>query len=285
VPRNFLFESSFVLSILALALSQAHAEPLLIKGGQFMMGSNEGMPHERPIHKKSVASFKLDISPVTVQQFGAWVRKTNYQTDADRYGNSLVFDMDAGRWLLVDGAHWQSPLGPEGAIAQSDHPVTQVSWNDANQYCNAFSGRLPTEAEYEYAGKGAGIYDTPVYSFGDAVVRDGDFLINIYTGEFPFRNTNEDGYLYTAPVGETGITPLGLTDMAGNVWEWTSDWYGPYLASNPPQKEKALRTGSFLCDKDVCAGYRTTGRTHSTPDSSLAHSGFRCAYDVEVVAN
>lgn len=280
-----MLRSILTLSYLLLTLGNAYAAPLLIKGGEFMMGSNEGMPHERPVHNKSVATFKLDISPVTVQQFSDWVSKTHYQTEAERYGNALVFIMDSGRWLLVDGADWQHPLGPDGALASDNHPVTQVSWNDANQYCTAIGGRLPTEAEYEYAGKGAGIYDTPVYSFGDAVAKDGDFLINIYTGEFPFHNTNEDGYLYTAPVGETGITPLGLTDMAGNVWEWTSDWYGPYLASNPPQKEKALRTGSFLCDKDVCAGYRTTGRTHSTPDTSLAHTGFRCAYDVEVAAN
>ncbi|MFT7689138.1 MAG: sulfatase modifying factor 1, partial [Candidatus Azotimanducaceae bacterium] len=84
---------------------------------------------------------------------------------------------------------------------------------------------------------------------------------------------------YTSPIGETGLTQLGFTDMAGNVWEWTSDWYGPYLKDSP-KLEKSLRGGSFLCDKDVCHGYTTTGRTHSTPESSLVHSGFRCAYDL-----
>ena len=264
----------------ALAFS-ASATPLLIPGGEFLMGSNQGMAHERPQHKKHVSTFKLDISPVTVGAFSSWLARHDYTTEADRFGNSMVFDMDTGRWIMVDGANWQFPLGPEQPKAVSNHPVTQVSWNDANQYCESQGGRLPSEAEFEYAAKGAGQYGTPVYAFGDSVGKDGDFLINIYTGEFPFRNDGADGYLYTAPVGETGVTPLGLTDMAGNVWEWTNDWYGPYLKQPVLKKEKALRGGSFLCDGDVCHGYRTTGRTHSTPDSSLMHTGFRCAYSVD----
>jgi len=255
------------------------AEPLLIPGGTFSMGSNKGMADERPVHEVSVASFKLDISPVSVGAFDAWLTHSHYETQAETFGNSAVFDMDSGRWNMVTGANWQYPMGPGQEKAPNDHPVTQVSWHDATQYCEAVGGRLPQEAEFEYAAKGAGQYGNPVYAFGDEIKKDGDFLVNVYNGQFPFKNTGADGYLYTAPIGKTGITPLGLTDMAGNVWEWTADWYGPYNGT-PTKTEKTLRGGSFLCDQEVCHGYRTTGRTHSTPESSLVHTGFRCAYDV-----
>lgn len=259
--------------------SHAAADSILVPGGTFMMGSDQGKKDELPIHEVEVASFKLDRSPVSVREFSAWIEQTDFVTEADRFGNSAVFDMRNGRWDLVSGANWQKPFGPQGPTAPLNHPVTQVSWNDATRYCSDHEGRLPTEAEYEYAAKGAGQYESPVYAFGNKEVKDGDFLVNAYNGKFPFRNTGEDGYLYTAPIGETGITPLGFTDLAGNVWEWTASWYGPYTAESERQ-EKALRGGSFLCDKHVCHGYRTTGRTHSTPDSSLIHTGFRCAYDV-----
>jgi sulfatase modifying factor 1 len=260
-------------------MASASAGPLLIPGGTFLMGSNAGMPHERPIHKVSVETFKLDISPVSVGTFEAWLDKSEYKTEAEKFGNSAVFDMDTGRWNMVADANWQYPMGPDGQKAPADHPVTHVSWHDATQYCKAAGGRLPKEAEFEYAAKGAGQYGNPIYAFGDKIMRDGDFLVNVYTGNFPFRNTGADGYLYTAPIGKTGITPLGLTDMAGNVWEWSDDWFGPYKGISD-KTEKALRGGSFLCDQEVCHGYRTSGRTHSTPDSSIAHTGFRCAYDL-----
>ena len=258
--------------------TSASAESILVPGGTFLMGSSKGPKDEQPVIEVQVASFRLDKSPVSVGRFGEWVKATGFETEADRYGNSAVFDMRTGRWNMVNQANWQKPFGSNGPTAPDNHPVTQVSWNDAVAYCSSKDGRLPTEAEYEYAAKGAGQYGDPVYSFGDKVARDGDFLVNIYTGEFPFRNTGEDGYFYTAPIGKTGITPLGFTDMAGNVWEWTASWYGTY-GQTPAKTEKALRGGSFLCDEDVCHGYRTTGRTHSTPDSSLIHTGFRCAYD------
>ncbi|MFT7137600.1 MAG: sulfatase modifying factor 1 [Candidatus Azotimanducaceae bacterium] len=271
-----------MLSALIVTVS-ANAAALLIPGGTFQMGSNNGMPHERPVHEVKVTSFKLDISPVSVGTFEVWLARSGYKTEADKFGNSAVFDMDTGQWNMVTDANWQYPMGPDQEKAQANHPVTQVSWHDAKQYCEAAGGRLPKEAEFEYAAKGAGQYGNPVYAFGDKIVKDGDFLVNVYNGKFPFKNTGADGYLYTAPIGKTGITPLGLTDMAGNVWEWTNDWYGPYTGTSDgtsAKTEKALRGGSFLCDQEVCHGYRTTGRTHSTPDSSLVHTGFRCAYDV-----
>jgi sulfatase modifying factor 1 len=271
--------STLIMLWASVVMASVSADPLLIPSGTFLMGSDKGMPHERPIHEVSVETFKLDISPVSVGTFEAWLDKSGYKTEAEKFGNSAVFDMDTGRWNMVADANWQYPMGPDGQKAHADHPVTHVSWHDANQYCEAAGGRLPKEAEFEYAAKGAGQYGNPVYAFGDKVVRDGDFLVNVYNGNFPFKNTGADGYLYTAPIGKTGITPLGLTDMAGNVWEWSDDWFGPYNGISD-KTEKALRGGSFLCDQEVCHGYRTSGRTHSTPDSSLVHTGFRCAYDL-----
>ncbi|MCB1693379.1 MAG: formylglycine-generating enzyme family protein [Pseudomonadales bacterium] len=245
------------------------------------MGSNVGMPDERPAHIVRVETFRLDRSPVTVGDFARFAKETGYSTSAEKFGNSGVFDMHRGEWRMVDGANWRHPLGKDASSAPNDHPVTQVSWFDADTYCRHAGGRLPTEAEFEYAAKGAGQYGNPVYAFGEHVTHDGEFLVNIFTGHFPFENDGADGYTYTAPVGKTGITPLGLTDMAGNVWEWSNDWYRPYVSSRASHEEKSLRGGSFLCDEKVCHGYRTTARSHASPETSLVHVGFRCAYDLK----
>lgn len=281
---------SMVLVTNSAAYEPATTPRVQIPGGEFMMGSNKGMAHEMPVHQVAVESFYLSTFPVSVAQFAEFVSATGYTTTAEGYGNSAVFDMSRGRWGLIEGATWHHPLGPHSGPAPLNHPVTQVSWYDAIAYCQADGGRLPTEAEFEYAAKGAGQYGNPVYAFGDAVIKDGEFLINIFIGEFPLNNVAADGYLYTAPIGKTGITPLGLTDMAGNVWEWSADWYGRYSTQSTQAQlaaakapEKSQRGGSFLCDEDVCSGYRTAGRAHSTPDTSLMHVGFRCAYDEQAM--
>lgn len=268
--------------LLVLPFSSA-ADTILIGGGKLEMGSEAGGPDERPIVTRDVAPFHLDRSPVTVGEFAEFVKSSGHVTTAEELGDSGVFHMETGRWSLVPGADFRHPLGPDGGLAALDHPVTHVSWFDAAAYCEAADGRLPTEAEFEFAAKAGSDDGNPVYAFGDALKRDGEFLVNVYTGFFPVRNTAEDGYTYTAPVGKTGITPLGLTDMAGNVWEWSADWYLPYgdRVAGVEATEKAQRGGSFLCDKDYCRGYRTSARSHSTPDSSLIHVGFRCAYDAD----
>jgi len=248
-------------------------EKVLLPAGEFTMGSENGMPNERPVRKLRLNSFYLDQSPVSVAEYKRFAATSHHVSSAEKFGNSAVFDMASGRWLMIAGATWQHPQGPLKTAAPTDHPVTQVSWFDALKYCTASNGRLPTEAEFEYAAKSAGRYGNPVYAFGDTVVKDGDFLVNIYTGKFPLQNTGADGYMLTAPIGKTGITPLGLTDMAGNVWEWSADWY------DDKKNERTLRGGSFLCDEDVCHGYRTSARSQSTPETSLMHVGFRCAYD------
>lgn len=252
-----------------------------IKAGSFTMGNVNGPRDERPARQLDMAAFRLDKSPVTVREFAAFVEATGHRTTAEELGDSAVFDMEQGGWSLVAGTTFRHPLGPEQAPANPDHPVTHVSWFDARAYCEHEGRRLPTEAEFEYAAKSGTPNGNAVYAFGDKIARDGDFLINIYTGKFPFRNTGADGYVYTAPVGATGITPLGLTDMAGNVWEWSEDWYMPYGANadDAEPTEKTQRGGSFLCHESYCHGYRTTARAHSTPDTSAVHVGFRCARD------
>jgi len=265
-----------------LSVTTSGSDRVPIEGGAFRMGTTDGGRDERPVRDVRVESFLLDRSPVTVRQFADFVKATGYVTTAEELGDSAVFDMDTGRWSLEQGADFRRPRGSDGPLAKLDHPVTHVSWFDATAYCEHADARLPTEAEFEYAAKSGTPNGNAIYAFGDSLARDGDFLVNVYTGFFPFRNTGEDGYLYAAPVGETGITPLGLTDMAGNVWEWSADWYLPYggapALSRPT--EKSQRGGSFLCDKDYCRGYRTLARSHSTPETGAIRVGFRCAKDL-----
>ena len=165
-----------------------------------------------------------------------------------------------------------------------DHPVVHVSWNDAVAYATWADKRLPTEVEWEHAARGARDNRRP-YAWGDSLAEDGAYKANTWQGIFPVRNTVEDGYLYTSPVGAFGETPLGLTDMGGNVWEWTQNWFRPYADRNEPfsptvQSEKAQRGGSFLCEPGWCHGYRVSARSHSTPETSLFHVGFRCVMDI-----
>ncbi|MFK7912297.1 MAG: formylglycine-generating enzyme family protein [Pseudomonadales bacterium] len=263
---------------------------ITLPAGTFTMGSTDGSDDEQPVLPIRIETFALDRSPVTVAQFRQFVLRTGHATTAEKFGDSAVFFMERGRWQMVSGAQWRYPMGPDEAAAQPDHPVTQVSWSDAQAYCQAQDKRLVTEAEWEYAARNASS-SAARYGFGDQIVRDGVFLANVFSGRFPFANDGADGYRYTSPVGAYGTTPLGLTDMAGNVWEWVADWYAPYskralalAAEGGAFSEKVQRGGSFLCAAEVCHGYRTTARGHSTPDSSHVHVGFRCARDLAASA-
>jgi sulfatase modifying factor 1 len=167
--------------------------------------------------------------------------------------------------------------------------VTQVSWHDAVAYCAWAGKRLPTEVEWEHAARN-GRNGGPQYAWGDALVVAGRYMANTWQGHFPDRNTVDDGYLYTSPVGTFGKTPSGLTDMGGNVWQWCDDWFRPYAARDTPfeptaESEKVLRGGSFLCDPKVCHGFRVSARGHSTAETGLLHVGFRCAKSNETVAS
>ena len=267
------------------APAAAPAGMVYFAGGRTRIGSDDGPSAERPAFWADVAPFLLDVHPVTVADFRRFAEATGYVTQSERLGSSGVFDVATGTWSLVDGASWRRPLGPSAAPAPDDHPVTQVSWNDAVAYCRSLGKRLPAEVEWEHAarnGRNAG----PTYAWGDALVVDGRYMANTWQGEFPHRNTVADGWLYTSPVGKFGKTPSGLTDMGGNVWQWCDDWYRPYALRARPftadtESAKVIRGGSFLCDPKVCHGFRVSARGHSTPETGLMHVGFRCARDAE----
>lgn len=200
-----------------------------------------------------------------------------------------VLDERQGAWVAVRGATWRQPTGPNEPAAKGDHPVTQVSWNDAKAFCAAYGMRLPTEFEWERAARTGQTPDGHVFKTDEPITRNGHYLINAWQGIFPLLNTGADGYRTTSPVGAFGTAPSGLTDMAGNVWEWTSSWYVPYGAprSQPTdgQGERVSRGGSFLCSPKFCQGYRASARNHATPDTSLENIGFRCVADPEHTTN
>jgi formylglycine-generating enzyme len=271
------------------ALLVARPEPVApppgmvhVPGGTTRIGDDR-MPGEGPTFEAEVAPFYLDRHPVTVAQFAAFVAATGFVTEAERLHSGGVLDPDTHAWRLVDGATWRRPQGPDRPPAPADHPVTQVSWNDAAAYAAWAEKRLPSEVEWEHAARGARNSREP-YAWGRSLIEGGRYRANIWQGSFPARNTGEDGFVTTSPVGAFGATELGLTDMGGNVWEWTADWYRGYAErgqpfSPGPTAEKAQRGGSFLCHPQVCRGYRVSARSHSTPDTSLFNVGFRCAKD------
>jgi formylglycine-generating enzyme len=253
-----------------------------LPGGTFRMGTDQGFPYEGPAHPVTLRPFAIDTHEVTVAQFGRFVRATGYKTEAERYGWSGVFDVKAARWTRSDGATWRHPEGP-ATTAPPTEPVTQVSWADAGAYCKWAGKRLPTEAEWEFAARGG---QDVTYAWGHHLRPGGKPAANWWQGVFPQRNTVEDGYLRRAPVGRFAPNGYGLYDMAGNVWEWTLDWFSekgyPGGAQVDPQgpaqgQERVIRGGSWMCSENYCTGYRVSARSHSAPDSGLNNLGFRCA--------
>lgn len=236
-----------------------------------------------PSFTADVEPFFFDIHPVTVAQFREFVEATDFKTQAERFGDAGVLDESTGQWHLVGGATWKRPLGPRGPEAESDHPVTQVSWNDAQAYCEWKGRRLPTEIEWEHAARGATNRRSHCPWNGPCDQETRVQNANTWQGTFPAHNTEEDGYRYTSPVGTYGETELGLQDMSGNVWEWTASWYRPYSKRDmpfepAPESERVQRGGSFLCNE--CGGFHVFARSHATPETSLFQVGFRCAKDV-----
>jgi formylglycine-generating enzyme len=249
-----------------------------VQGGVTRIGDGR-VEEERPTFQVRVRPFYMDVHKVTVAQYRRFAAATKYRTDAERLGNAAVYDPESDRWDLVAGATWQRPLGPEGPVAPDDHPVTQVSWNDAVAYAKWAGKRLPTEVEWEHAARGARNLRAP-YAWGDSLVTSGRYHANTWQ-----NGAAADGHLFTSPVGSFGKTRLGLADMGGNVWEWTSDWFRSYADRSTryvptPASERVQRGGSFLCNPDFCHGYRVSARSHSTPESALFHVGFRLAKDV-----
>jgi sulfatase modifying factor 1 len=254
-----------------------------IPEGETDIGANTGLARERPVFHARVARFYLDSIPVTVAAFAAFAERSGYVTENERVGNGAVMEFGSGQWTLVPGATWRKPLGPDGPDAVEDHPVTQISWNDAVAYCRSQGKRLPTEVEWEYAARFGQPADA-FYPMTGEIKENGKYRANIWTGIFPVLNTNEDGYRYTSPVRSFPATSLGLYDMAGNVWEWTQDWYLPYGRDHKnfqpdAGSKKVQRGGSFLCDPNFCHGFRVSAREAATPESAFMHVGFRCAAD------
>ena len=273
-----------------------------LPAGSFAMGDAFGEGYaqdgEGPVHNVSLAAFAIDSTTVTNAEFARFVEATGYRTESEAFGYSAVFhllaqapDKDilgsaegAGWWLTVRGADWAHPHGA-GSNWQEipEHPVVQVSWNDAQAYC-AWAGRaLPTEAQWEYAARGG--LQSKRYPWGNELLGpEGEHLCNIWQGEFPVRNTLEDGFLGTAPVRSFPPNGYGLHEMSGNVWEWCADWLLPKYYRNSPETDPAgpsigrgrvMRGGSFLCHDSYCNRYRVAARTSNSADSASSNTGFR----------
>lgn len=260
------------------------AEMILFSDGTFMMGSETGLAQERPIHKMMMKSFYLDKTPVTVGQFRKFVVTSGYKTDAEKFGDSGVFDYISQSWSLVSGACWKSPLGKDKPIAEDNYPVTQVSWNDAIAFAKWAGKRLPTEAEWEYAARCGGKNNSK-FSWGDKLLVNGKYFANVWQGKDISSPQGADGFVNTSPVGYYGITSCGLTDMGGNVWNWCSDVYKPYPGNNDPfqpnDQLRVIRGGSFLYDQNGENSFSATGRAFNTFETSLFNTGFRCAKDAQ----
>jgi formylglycine-generating enzyme required for sulfatase activity len=298
-----------------------------IPGGEFEMGGAGKLarPDEFPVHKVKVSGFFMDETEVTNAQFRKFVESTGYVTTAEKKPDweeikkqlpphakkpqkdfapgSLVFISTSGPvplndisrwWKWIEGADWRHPLGPGSSIdGKDDHPVVQVSWDDASAYCKWANKRLPTEAEWEYAAR-AGKANQE-YSWGKQMPEGKRIPANLWQGGFPYDNKCLDKYSLTAPVRSFAPNAYGLYDMIGNVWEWCSDWYrsdyysglasssitnpeGPQSSYDPGEPNIAKRVkrgGSFLCCEQYCSSYRPSARMKASPDSSQNHLGFR----------
>jgi formylglycine-generating enzyme required for sulfatase activity len=306
-----------------------------ISAGEFTMGAadadRDARPDERPRHRVKLDGFWIDRTLVTNAQFRQFAQATGYVTTAERapvlseimkqlppgsgappkealVAASLVFHRTAGPvpldnpaqwWTWTSGANWRHPEGPESSISGEDnYPVVQVSWLDASAYAKWARKRLPTEAEWEYAARGG--LEEKKYFWGDEDPTDDEPHCNIWQGHFPDTNTVRDGYALRSPVTAFQPNEYGLYDMAGNVWEWCSDWYRPdaYSAEDgrknpqgpadsfdpdePSAPKRVMRGGSFLCNAAYCASYRVAARMKSSPDTSTDHVGFRCVTTAEL---
>lgn len=296
-------------------MSEADVEMVGIPGGMFEMGSTDFYPEEAPVRQASVDPFRMDRAPVTNERFARFVRDTGYVTVAERApaardypgadprmlrAGSLVFRPTKGPvglrdpsrwWAYVPGACWRHPRGPGSSIDRRErHPVVHVAYEDAVAFAHWAGKSLPTEAEWERAARGG--HTGRRYAWGDEMTIDGRHMANTWQGEFPWRNTGEDGYERTSPVGAFPPNDYGLLDITGNVWEWTTD---PYFerrdevpvapccapreslpAGRPGAAQRTLRGGSHLCAPNYCLRFRPAARIPGSTDTSTSHLGLRC---------
>jgi formylglycine-generating enzyme required for sulfatase activity len=300
-----------------------------IPGGEFAMGGDDQYADaaERPVHRVRLDGFFMDVNTVTNAQFRSFVDATGYVTLAERAPDvaeimrqlppgtpppdprllvpgSVVFVPNAKAvnlrdwsqwWAWIPGANWRHPDGPDSSIEGKDNfPVVQVAWDDAVAYARWAGRRLPTEAEWEFAARGGDRHT--FHAWGNDPHDPEDPQAHIYTGSFPSHDAAPK------PVGSFRPTAFGLYDMAGNVWQWTGDWYRPDtyavdaargIVSNPtgpptgldPRRDgvpsRVVRGGSFLCSDSYCRGYRVSARSPGAPDSGASHIGFRTVMTVD----
>jgi sulfatase modifying factor 1 len=308
----------------------APAGMVWISGGGFSMGAQEmpgmnevGMNATRdssPIHRTYVDGFYIDKTDVTNAEFARFVKATSYVTVAERKPNakdypgappenlvagSVVFappdhpvplDNHFQWWTYVPGANWRHPDGPQSSIVGKDnYPVVHIAYEDAEAYAKWAGKRIPTESEWEFAARG-GLSGKP-YVWGDEFRPNGKWMANTFEGHFPDSNSGDDGYTATSPVEKFPPNGYGLYDMAGNVWQWTSDWYRPdyykqlatqgtaynplgpdsaYDPAEPGHSKKVQRGGSFLCTDQYCSRYMVGTRGKGDVDTGTNHLGFRC---------
>lgn len=273
-----------------------------IPGGLFEMGTDSpryAADLDGPARLVRVSPFLIGATQVTNALFARFVAESGYVTTAEREGWSFVFHLfapeggadlkgpvEAPWWRAVPGASWRHPEGPGSDLAgRADHPVLHVSWDDAAAFC-AFTGtRLPREAEWECAARGG--REGTRFPWGDELVPAGVHRHNVWQGRFPVGNTAEDGHAGVAPAAAYPPNDCGLYNMTGNVWDWCADWFGPLPhAQMPPVTDprgaacgpgRVMRGGSHLCHASYCERYFVHSRTHTTPDSSTGHIGFRLA--------
>lgn len=264
-----------------------------IPAGPFSMGTNNALAYpadgEGPKRIVELDEFWIDETAVTNQSFAQFVDATGYITEAELTGWSFVPAVllsqqdeqylvgqsgDTPWWVGVTAANWRQPLGPSSSTTDiQSHPVTHISWSDANAFAQWNGKRLPTEAEWEKAARGG--LDNSLYAWGDDLIVDGQHMCNIWQGDFPTFNSAQDGHLGTAPVHSFEPNGYGLYNVCGNVWEWTADsWNSTDLADN-----KVIKGGSFMCHDSYCNRYRLSARTSHPKNGFTAHIGFRCVAD------
>jgi len=297
-----------------------------VPGGTFRMGSEDFYPEESPVHDVAVDGFWMDRYEVTNEQFAKFVDATGYRTLAERPLNasdfpgapaenlvpgSLVFRKTSGPvdlgnyvnwWVWAPGACWRHPGGPDSSLEGIEqNPVVHVAYEDAEAYAKWAGKELPTEPEWEFAARGG--LEGKKFTWGDEHTPGGKVMANSWQGEFPWQNLLIDGYEGTSPVGSFPPNGYGLYDMAGNVWEWTSDWFVPRHTAeivksccgpavnprilspaksydpNQPQfkiPRKVVKGGSHLCAPNYCLRYRPAARQPQMLDTGMTHLGFRC---------
>jgi formylglycine-generating enzyme required for sulfatase activity len=270
----------FLLAWPLLCHGTAWAGEIRVPAGTLLMGSDDGEPSERPVHRVVLSAFSMDRFEATNKEFALFVSATGHVTDAEAHGGGWHWE---GEWRPAKGADWRHPHGPESSIeGLENHPAVQVSWNDALAYCRWRGKRLPTEAEWERAARGD---RWTIYPWGNHPPREGKRYRASYGSDRCCRADAGDGYLFTARVGSfpLGHSPFGVEDMAGNVWEWVEDWFDPDFYRRSPSKDpvnrtpgerRVIRGGGWGNDP---RGLRSTLRHANPPEIGLSMVGFRCA--------